>query len=125
MKRSPIRRKKALPPGARLRPKRKKDPITAATDALLLARSGGLCEICRALAEHRHHRRLRRSGDHRVSNILMLCASHHSWAHTHVAEAMGKGWIVSQQREPEQTPVALWDGWWLLNADGTRTPHDV
>lgn len=72
-------------------------------------RSGGVCEICvNRKATSLHHRRGRRSRDHRIVNALHLCG----WCHDAVhcgsrRRAETHGWIVRQTSEPADIPVLL------------------
>lgn len=88
-------------------------------------RSGGACEICGTLDGpfERHHRKRRRDGGDRFSNILILCSEHHRWVTEHPKEARAAGWIVSVARDPASVPV-LWrrEVWVFLDDQGGMTP---
>lgn len=65
---------------------------------LLLARSGGKCEVridgCREWGEHFHHI-LRRSqgGPGTADNGLHVCRNCHRWIHDHPAHSEEHGWL--------------------------------
>ncbi len=64
----------------------------------------------------RHHRKRRRDGGDTLANIAYLCGGPqgcHSYVHTHPAEARKFGWIVSVTKEPDQTPMLVWDKTWV------------
>lgn len=70
-------------------------------------RSGGRCEIlaCDKRADHFHHRKLRRHGDHRSVNTLHVCNEHHQWIHANVEASITMGWIVPSWKDPAEVPV--------------------
>lgn len=98
---------------------------------LLVARSEGACERCgdpRPYAIERHHRKRRRDGGDRLSNILLLCAGPegcHGWVTEHPGEARRMGFIVSAYRDPVGVPV-LWRRrvWHYLDDDGGKRVVD-
>lgn len=55
----------------------------------------------------KHHRQLRRGGDERPVNILLMEAEIHKWAQEHPAEAKDLGWIVSQYDDPAEISVVI------------------
>lgn len=92
--------------------------ITTITNALLMDRCGGICELCQsAPASNRHHRRPRGAGGSKdpitdsVVNLLMLCGSGTTGCHQYVesnrALAYENGWLVRQGHNPEAIPVRL------------------
>lgn len=59
-----------------------------------------------------------------IENLLWLCPringlieSDWKWAN----EARARGIKVSTFLDPAQVPVWMFEGWWLLNPDGTKT----
>jgi len=106
---------------------------------LLWARSRGLCERCgdRPPAE-RHHRKRRRDGGDRLSNLLFLCTLCHGEITDQpesVTRARALGYVVPALgiAEPDTYPVLLWGATWVLLDDGggavacdpPRAPLDV
>ena len=80
-------------------------PELAESRRVVLARSKGRCELgvvfgCRGKAEHLHHRRLRRHGDHRACNLLHLCLLCHDWIHRNPEESYREGWLVKGHDDP-------------------------
>ena len=73
-----------------------------------------------------HHRRSRSVRDdhtHESCNGVLLCVTCHTWVHQHPFEARGKGWIVSRDSVPCETPVyAEQHGWVLLDHEGGVSP---
>lgn len=57
----------------------------------------------------RHHRQLRRHGDHSAANLVLLCGSGttgcHGWVHANPAKAKALGLIVSGWHEAQDVPV--------------------
>lgn len=74
-------------------------------------RSRGRCEArldgCAGDASHRHHRKLRRFGDHRAVNLAHLCHACHDWIHGHVAWATRWGWLLRGSDDPEVVPQGV------------------
>lgn len=106
--------------------KRAKTGFTAATRALIMARSQGRCEVCGFPAVHIHHRQLRRGKDDSASNALHLCAFHHEHIHAHPTLSVMQGHLVSQYQSPAHVPALLRGHCWcLLNGDGTVTRVDL
>lgn len=103
--------------------------FTPRTRDLMLKRSKGLCERCGAPAPiHQfHHRRPRAMGGTRRTdtaeavNGLVLHPRCHTWVERNRQEAVELGLLVPQHRDPGDTPVRLWDGWFMLNPDGSKT----
>lgn len=110
---TPLRRT-PMPSGSRRRANTSAIPAGFTDDvkARVLHRSGGKCELhapgCRGRATEFHHRRLRRSGDHRYENCLHLCLACHTWVHDHPAAAKEGGWIVPQWLDPA---AVTWRPW--------------
>jgi hypothetical protein len=91
---------------------------------LAARRSGGVCEIDgERPADHLHHRKLRRHGDHRISNALHICAWHHDVIHARagggtIARSYELGWLVPAHLDPAEVPAVLHDEPQLLTLDG-------
>ena len=52
----------------------------------VIARAGGLCEVCRTRGDFRGlaiHHKIKRSqgGKHELNNLILLCGRHHAEAH--------------------------------------------
>jgi hypothetical protein len=77
----------------------------------------------------RHHRQLRRSGDHTPANLILLCGSGttgcHGWVHANPRLSLEHGWIVNSWNTPASVPLFYRRRWVLLNTEGhimTTTP---
>lgn len=80
----------------------------------------------------RHHRQLRRSGNHSPANLVLLIgsgtSSEHGWMHRNVGVARVLGYIVEQHEDPAQVPVYRLDaygmtyGWHLQTDDAQLEP---
>lgn len=85
--------------GGRIASKRSSTDWPQSVRDAVRRRSGGRCEIgvagCRGKADQVHHRQRRMPGNSTLDNALNVCASCHEYAHSHPAEAIEKGWIVS------------------------------
>jgi hypothetical protein len=88
------------------------------------ARSRGICERCGIQrAGHKHHRKLRRHGDHRPANLLDLCSDCHRWVHEHVAQSYEFGYLVRSTNNPRIVPVKhARFGWVRLLDNGDTEP---
>jgi 5-methylcytosine-specific restriction enzyme A len=97
---------------------------------LILARSGGRCEMCGMFTDSGqfHHRNPRRMGGTRreplgrASNAMYLHQSCHERVESNRHEAYVKGWLLYADDNPEEIRVKLWDGWSFLADDGTISP---
>lgn len=84
---------------------------TRATTAAVDIRDNFCCVLCgRAIdGGSRHHRQLRRHGDHSPANIVLLCGSGttgcHGWVHAHPAASYAQGWLVHSWHAPELVPL--------------------
>lgn len=104
-----------------------KAPTRATTD-LVDERDDYRCQGCgRSLhvsSGSRHHRQLRRHGDHSPANLILLCGSGttgcHGAAHADPQAAREAGLIVPSWRDARDVPVLTFVGWHLLRADGLR-----
>lgn len=122
MRRTPMR-------GKRPNPRRRTAPRFAshadwdAATMLLWARSRGLCERCGNVPPtERHHRKRRRDGGDRLSNLLFLCRFCHSTITDFpesVTRARALGYIVPALgvSEPDVYPVLQWGTTWVLFDD--------
>lgn len=101
---------------------RQKEP-TGHVKTLVDFRDAWRCFTCgRSLAAtsgSRHHRQLRRHGDHSPANLILLCGSGttgcHGEVHDHPARARTLGLIVLSFASPESVPA--WSDWrreWVL-----------
>lgn len=123
MKRSGIRPKRATP-RRREAPRWTWDEWQAAGEVLVRRSTGG-CERCGTFRGpfERHHRKRRRDGGDRLSNILFVDALCHAWITEHPSEARRAGWIVSVSRDPAEVPVLTWAYEWVfLDDDGNTRP---
>lgn len=126
----PLRRTAAKEGGAH---RRRPTGPTLETTQLVMARAGGLCEICsEVLIGHRgdewhiHHRRPRRMGGSRRPdtnspvNLLVLCRACHDEIESRRADALAHGWLLHDQDDPATAAVLLHRGsaWKYLTADG-------
>lgn len=60
-------------------------------------------------ALHEHHRQLRRGGDERPVNKLLVGPLVHDWIHGNPEAARELGWIVSQYDDPADVIVTIPD----------------
>lgn len=114
--------------------------------AVVLARSGGRCEVaadpaCRArgrsltsvVGASQHHRLPGRMGGskrasvHQATNLLQVCGSGttgcHGWIESNRTVSLCNGWLLHGRENPETRPVLLHDGRRVvLTADGGYRP---
>lgn len=84
---------------------RKLEPMAEARP-VVEQRSGGMCERCGAArATDKHHRQLRRHGDHKPANLVDLCRACHNWVHANVAAARLAGWILGSWQNARRVKV--------------------
>jgi hypothetical protein len=101
----------------------------------VLERSKFRCERCglrQMTGLHMSHRQARGMGGarsrkviahHRLANLNALCAGCHlRYVEAEPTLAYQDGWKVRRGLEPEDVPVRMWDGVWMLGNDGSRTP---
>lgn len=101
----------------------------ALTRAVVLLRSGGICEICQyARAVETQHRIRRGQGGssrnpeiHRPSSLLHLCRTCHRDADNHT-DRFNFGWSVRRGLDTATVPVLLGGQFWLLDDEGGRAP---
>lgn len=123
MKRSPIRPKRATP-RRREAPRWSWEEWETAGQILAIRCRGG-CEKCGTTFGpfERHHRKRRRDGGDRFSNIVLLCRNCHTWVTEHPAESRRAGWMVSVSRDPAVVPfLRVGNEWVLLDDDGGVSP---
>lgn len=117
--RTPLRRYTPLRAKGEPRPAR---PVSVpdAVRRLLVARSGGRCELelpgCWVEAVEAHHRISRKMGGRagagkrghdRVSNLIHCCQPCHGWVTGRPAESYGAGWSLREGQDPAQVPVVF------------------
>jgi hypothetical protein len=105
LKRTELKRGESRLRRSRWKPKPTVDPVTPATRRAVRARSRGRCEArvirtCTGVAEHVHHRKLRRYGDHRACNLLDVCHRCHDHIHANPRWSYRWGWLVRQADDP-------------------------
>jgi hypothetical protein len=83
-----------------------------AVRAIILERSGGVCEYCGLQrGTDAHHRRPRGLGGSRrkdtntASNALWLCGACHRWAESHRTDALHEGILCLQIESPRKSAV--------------------
>lgn len=103
--------------------------VSTADRLLVLARSGGICEVCgQARATNVHHRRPRGMGGtsraiESPAWLLHVCGQGNtSGCHRRIEnnreEARAAGWLLLPQQDAAVTPVRLACGWVVLLDDG-------
>lgn len=112
----------------------KRGAFSRETVETVIARSGGICEVCGKARVGEIHHRIPRGmggvkGDHAsvvesAANALCLCSECHRWAERgDRAEAKDRGIILKRNANPELTPVLTFRGWRLHDSHGGV--HDV
>lgn len=92
---------------ARTKPSKAGD-WTPAVRRAAAKRSGGVCEIDQVNeAQHLHHRKLRRHGDHRIVNALHVCDDCHRKIHAAPSWSYSRGFIVRAHLDPADVPVRI------------------
>lgn len=99
---------------------------------LIIGRARGLCECCGEAkpSMHAHHRRCRGMGSTRrpetnlAANGLWLAAECHERVESRREWAYEHGLLVRQHQTPSAVPVLLYDGWWVLDDEGGKTPAE-
>lgn len=97
---------------------RHKPAVPAEVLTILIARSGGRCEIglhgCTGVGTDPAHRISRKAGGrkgaaaerhNRASNVLWACRTCHHWGHARPAEAYELGLMLREHQVPTQEPV--------------------
>lgn len=119
--------------------------VASAVRDVVLARSGGRCELgatdaCRALRRRldsaeggsQHHRLPARMGGskrtvvHGPANLIQVCghgtAGCHGWLESHRTAALANGWLLHAGEDPAARPVLLHDGRRVLLGPSYVTP---
>jgi 5-methylcytosine-specific restriction endonuclease McrA len=137
LRRSPLRAKTGLARRTPLRTSKEKKTgrrdtgPDRATRELVLERDDYRCVVCGTgpYGLQQHHRKPRRMGGrsdktiNSPSNLISLCPGDHSWVEGRREEAYELGYLVREQDDPAQIPVAVGGrGFLYLNPDGTVTP---
>ena len=105
--------------------------IPPAVLALILTRSGDLCEVCGRRAESTHHRKPRGMGGskdpaaHSAANLLRVCGDGtrgcHGMIESNRTASYENGWLLRRGEPPTCVPVLLRNRWTLLTEDGQYT----
>jgi len=70
----------------------------------------------------RHHRKLRRHGDHTAANLILLCGSGttgcHGWVHANVLLSYKQGWLIHSWHSSTEVPILVRGRGLLLNIEG-------
>jgi 5-methylcytosine-specific restriction protein A len=94
-------------------------------------RAVGRCEKCGLYVDYGaqyHHRRPRGMGGTSRKEIGGPQNGMYVHSGCHVIIESGRtrarlmGWLVPNGMNPESVPVRLWNGWFILTADGLRLP---
>ena len=98
-------------------------------------RDGHRCQMCGASIVDQpssiHHRRRRGMGGsallERASNLVRLCGTGTTGCHGFVESqrtlATVRGWLLGFLDDPEAAPLQCYDGWFLLDDQGSRIPY--
>jgi 5-methylcytosine-specific restriction protein A len=96
---------------------------------VIQSRAKDRCEICGSLALYHqiHHRRPRGMGGSK--DPVVGSAANGIWVHPHChskieserERARENGWLVPQASDPSKVPFKKYNGWVMLNEDGTYT----
>jgi hypothetical protein len=86
---------------------------------------GPYCDTATLVPQHRANRGMGgRASLMVIENLLWSCAEYNGriesdakWAN----EARARGIKISTHHDPSQVPVWMFEQWWLLNPDGTRS----
>ena len=86
------------------------NPIPAKVRQQVYDRADWRCELqipeaCGTGAMAIHHRKLRRSKDHSLPNLLLICLGCHHFIHTHPAQSYANGWLVKSFEDPTEVEV--------------------
>lgn len=93
-------------------------------------RSKGRCEVCGSLALYHqiHHRRPRGMGGSTdeacgtAANGIWVHPGCHAKIESNREQALAKGWLVPQGKNPAEVPFKKYNQWVLLLDDGTMVP---
>lgn len=107
--------------------------FTESTRVKIKMRAGMRCDLCggRTTGGQIHHRQPRGMGGS-ANDEAKGTPANGLYVHPHCHEniemdrtrSLKYGWLVRQSDEAEHMPVLLYDGWWLLAADGTMAKVD-
>ena len=103
---------------------------------LVRERDGHQCQLCGDIVKvyrNIHHRLNRGKGGsaklERASILITICGDGVLFCHGRVTRnptwAKSIGWLLPRNNpdiDPAQEPILLFDGWFLLGDDGSRTP---
>lgn len=97
---------------------------------LIRARAKDRCEVCGSLALYHqiHHRRPRGMGGSSdeacgtAANGIWVHPSCHNRIESNREQAILKGWLVPQGKNPAEVPFKKYNQWVLLLEDGTMRP---
>ncbi|QRY51819.1 hypothetical protein [Mycolicibacterium septicum] len=96
------------------------------TRQLINERADFVCELCGAApVEQHHHRRARGSGGSKdpmtntPANAFAICAADHARIESYRTEALDKGWLVRQGKNPSEIPILYRGRYALLSVDGS------
>ena len=103
--------------------------FTPDTKGLIWLRQQGRCALDGLHTDtgHFHHRKPRRMGGGRdprlgePANGLFLHTACHDRIESNRVEALRNGWLLYAVQHPEDVPVLMWNGWFLLTGH-TATP---
>jgi len=104
--------------------------FTEVTRAAIIERADRRCEIdgIRLTNGQIHHRQPRGMGGSRLlqissaANGLLLHPGCHAKVESDRTRSYMMGWLVRRGIQPHSREVKLWDGWFILTADGLRLP---
>ena len=109
--------------------------VQEAARRVVRARDDFRCQLCGKIlwGMSVHHRLNRGRGGsavlERPSILITACGDGTRGCHGQVTEnpewARSIGWLLPRNNpaiDPETEPILLWDGWFLLSDDGSRTP---
>lgn len=100
--------------------------FTPATRKIINDRADYVCECCGAApVEQHHHRRARGAGGSKdpltntPANAFAVCAADHAYIESNRTEALDKGWLVRQGKNPAEVPVLYRGRYAYLRIDGS------
>jgi len=109
--------------------------VQEAARRIVRERDGHRCQMCGVSIVDQpssiHHRRRRGMGGsallERASNLVRLCGTGTTGCHGFVESqrtlATVRGWLLGYLDDPEATPLQCYDGWMLLDDQGSRIPY--
>lgn len=103
--------------------------FTDKTRKAITDRADKRCEVCGSIgATQIHHRQPRGMGGSKqpatrsAANGIYIHADCHRRIELNRAKSYLLGHLVRMNFLPNETPIRLWDGWWVLDDDGGRQP---